>query len=83
MSVDYMAMLGLDHADITTAQKRLFKALVGSKDALTLGAHSQVAVDALVINGLGRSHAVELVQLSTDDLISQGVVPLRIPWYSL
>jgi RHS repeat-associated protein len=44
---DYMMRNSIVHERITLAQRRLFKGLVGSRNALTLTAHSEVAQEAL------------------------------------
>jgi RHS repeat-associated protein len=81
VSDNTLAEFGVRHADITTAQNRLFRALDASGAPNTLTHHSRVAYQAMVEAGVPSDAAKQLVTQSQTQLIRSGVVePARIPW---
>ena len=75
------AEFGVRHADVTSAQQRLFRALDAGGAPNTLTQHSRVAYQALVNAGVPPDAAKQLVVQSQTQLIRSGVVePAHIPW---
>jgi RHS repeat-associated protein len=76
-----LAQYGVRHADITSAQQRLFRNLVNSGAPNTLTHHSRIAYQAMVEAGMPSHLAKQLVLESQRRLIQEGAfTPLRIPW---
>jgi RHS repeat-associated protein len=81
VSADVLKQHGVRHADITSAQQRLFRELSASDAPNTLTHHSRIAYQAMVEAGMPTSVAKDLVLKSQSQLIRSGVVePTRIPW---
>lgn len=81
VSVETLNRYGVRHADITTAQHRLFRELDASGAANTLTQHSRIAYQSLLNAGMPNDVAKQLVIESQTRLLRAGVVePARIPW---
>lgn len=83
ISQKFMEENGLNHADMTTKQRQLFKELNESGRPNTLEEHTRIANEALKAGGATQKEASRLVQQSLKNLAEQGVTqPTRIPWYT-
>ena len=83
ISQDFMKNNGLNHSDMTTKQRQLFKELYESGRPNTLEEHTRIASEVLKAGGVRESLSEELIRNSLSNLKKQGVTnPSRIPWYS-
>ncbi|WET42279.1 RHS repeat domain-containing protein [Citrobacter enshiensis] len=83
ISYDYIESMGWNHSDMTTHQRRAFKALYESGKCNTLKEHTKIAVDALMAGGATKQEARSLVAEALRDLRkNKTVTPSNIPWYT-
>jgi RHS repeat-associated protein len=83
ISQELMLQCGIDHFEVTRAQRELFRELFESGRANTLAEHSRIAEEALIRGGSAPELAHGLVLQSEANLLAQGVTaPSNIPWYA-
>jgi hypothetical protein len=81
VSTDALTKYGVRHADITSAQRRLFREFAASGQPNTLTHHSRIAYQAMVEAGVPTKAAKDFVIESQSRLIRSGIVePTAIPW---
>ncbi len=83
ISQEFMENYGLNHQNMTSKQRELFKELHESGRANTLDEHTRIAKEVLKAGGASDSMIDDLINASLENLKEQGVTaPTRIPWYS-
>ena len=83
ISQQFMKDNNLNHSDMSSMQRKLFKELYESGRPNTLIEHTRIAREALKAGGADDKMIDSLISKSLENLSQQGVTqPTRIPWYT-